>query len=464
MESTKLLPVFRLTVVTGTFTVTSIYLFAFLSELTPPWFPFNGYNGARWGALLLLATIAAFSRTIPQKRALGFTATFIATGLASTALSPYPAEASAVFGTHLGLLLLAWSCARAADQGGVNLLRGWCCVALAAALIYSAIVITGIVTLTSLGHLNPQLLFLGFAHPRFFLQLTTLWLPCIIALALDPSHVRRLRMLAAVGALLWAMLIWLNGGSGAFYALILGAGASALLLGWRRIVPWAAAIAACMGLAWLLVDLASVWLPLSHTLHASSTLGLSGRPALWERAMAAIVQRPFLGWGPGAYAHFTDVLNGHPHNMFLAWAVSYGLIGLALVGWLFWRAFDPLGMRARLQTLPQNKQRYAAAMTIAALSGLAHANVSGLTIMPMAQILLVTTLGLWAGLLGHIAPIAPARPWHRPLHVLLAGAILITAAWSMTHNCALQPHEPGDCAYTPAFWFAYPTSGGIEVD
>lgn len=46
--------------------------------------------------------------------------------------------------------------------------------------------------------------------------------------------------------------------------------------------------------------------------------------------------------------------------------------------------------------------------------------------------------------------------------LLLAGITLIFAAWSMTQNCALRNDVPGTCAYTTAFWYAYPTADGVD--
>lgn len=442
----------------------AIYLLAFLSGWVSLPGPFGGYNGQRWGSVVLLAAVAALgARALPEMRSLWLPLALLTVGLASTALASYPAEALAVLATHAGLLLLAWSCALAVRKHGVAALRGWCCVALAAALMYAAIVAVGVVTLSMIGHMDTQNLFLGFANRRFFLQLTTPLLPCLIALAFDPALVRRFRLVAALGALLWALLIWLNDGSGALYALIGGVVATAVLLGWRRSVPWATAIAASLFAGWLVLQIGEHWLPLRAALHSATIPELSGRPLLWQRALEAIASRPVLGWGPGAFSHFTDVPNGHPHNMLLAWAVGYGLLGLALVAWLFTRVFRPLGMRHRWRELPADSQPYAIAFTIAALAGLAHANVSGVTIMPMAQILLVATLGLWAGLLGHTAPASNTGTTSRSLRLALAGAIVISAAWSMTQNCALQPNRNVTCAYMPAFWFAYPTSGGVET-
>lgn len=441
----------------------ALYLLAFLSGWVSLPGPFGGYNGERWGALLLLAMVAIAGRTLPRTRALWLPLVILLLGLLSSAVAPYPAEALAVLAMHAGLLLLAWTCALAVWRHGVAALRGWCCVALAAALIYSAIVAVGVVTLSVIGHMDTRNLFMGFANRRFFLQLTTPLLPCLIALVFDPALVRRFRVLAGFAALLWSMLIWLNDGSGALYALIIGVIAAALILGGRRVTPWAAAIAACMATGWLVLQIGEHWLPLREALQSATIPGLSGRLELWHRALEAIASRPVLGWGPGAFSHFTDVSNGHPHNMLLAWATGYGLLGLGLVLWLFLRALQPLQMRRRLLALPADTQPYAIAISIGALSGLAHANVSGVTIMPMAQILLITTLGLWAGLLGPTASADNTGTASRSLRLVLAGAIVICAAWSMTQNCALQPNRNVTCAYMPAFWFAYPTTGGVET-
>src|SRR5699024_8636387 len=199
-----------------------------------------------------------------------------------------------------GLLLLAWVVARSIQAHGLPALRGWCGAALAAALLYSAIVMVGVITLLSLGHMDTRNLFIGFANRRFFLQLTTPLLPCLLALVFDPALVRHFRVVAAVGALLWAILIWLNDGSGALYALVLGLCATAALVGVRRVVPLAVAIAVCLLAGWLLMHLAEYWLPVKQALQSAVYPGISGRMQLWQRAIAAIAEQPLFGWGPGA--------------------------------------------------------------------------------------------------------------------------------------------------------------------
>src|SRR5699024_6736606 len=68
--------------------------------------PFGGYDGHRWGALLLLALVAVGGRSLPNLRALRLPLALIAVGVISTSLAPYPVEALAVLATHAGLLLL----------------------------------------------------------------------------------------------------------------------------------------------------------------------------------------------------------------------------------------------------------------------------------------------------------------------------------------------------------------------
>lgn len=438
-------------------TCAASYLLLFLTTNPSLPGPTNGYDTKRWGALLLLAGLAAGGSAMPRFRTWLLPAGIALVGLTAAMTSAHPASALAVLATLAGLLMLGWSCARAAAYGDTALLRGWCCVAVVAAILSAGRTAIAIFAGVQISHLDSDLLFLGFADRRFFVQLTTPLLPCMIALVFDTVLVRRLRLAAGGAALLWAMLIWLNGGSGPVYALTLGLMAAALLLGWRSVLPWALALAGVMAAGWLLLRFSALWLPFEQVLQSATVPGLSGRPALWAKAFSAIADKPFFGWGPGNYAFFVDVRNGHPHNMILSWAVGFGLIGLALVAWLFWRTFDPVRMRSRVAALPTNARPYAMAITLSALAALAHANVSGLTIMPMAQILLAVTLGLWAGVAGRVAPAVHHGVRTHWLRLLLAGLIVITAAVSMTRNCTYEPVARGACAYTPAFWFAYPT-------
>src|SRR5699024_2999087 len=132
-----LVTVRRLVTLPPVLVAVAIYLLVCLSGRVSLPVPFGGYNGHRWGALLVLALIAVGGQSLPDMRALRLA--LVAVGLVSTGWAPYPIEALAVLATHAGLLLLAWVVARSVQAHGLPVLRGWCTVALAAALLYSAI-------------------------------------------------------------------------------------------------------------------------------------------------------------------------------------------------------------------------------------------------------------------------------------------------------------------------------------
>ena len=56
----------------------------------------------------------------------------------------------------------------------------------------------------------------------------------------------------------------------------------------------------------------------------------SSRITIWGNAISLIQQKPFFGWGGGSFPHLIKekfgVWIGHPHNLFLELAVSYGII------------------------------------------------------------------------------------------------------------------------------------------
>jgi O-antigen ligase len=83
------------------------------------------------------------------------------------------------------------------------------------------------------------------------------------------------------------------------------------------------------------------------------------RLAMWQLSIEEIKQRPLIGAGTGSYRHlakqaFTDpTLCGiacvHPHNQFLFFGVEYGLLGIAVYLFYFYRA----GRFANTLTLAQ---------------------------------------------------------------------------------------------------------------
>jgi O-antigen ligase len=65
------------------------------------------------------------------------------------------------------------------------------------------------------------------------------------------------------------------------------------------------------------------------------------RVYMWRWAIALFMKHPFLGVGTGGYGQAIlseggDKAIAHPHNNFLYMAVSFGMLGLFVIGWLFW--------------------------------------------------------------------------------------------------------------------------------
>ena len=68
--------------------------------------------------------------------------------------------------------------------------------------------------------------------------------------------------------------------------------------------------------------------------------GYIDRIYMWRWAVDLVLKHPFLGVGTGGYKQ--AILSGggsrgiaHPHNNFLYMAVSYGIVGVLMLGWLF---------------------------------------------------------------------------------------------------------------------------------
>jgi O-antigen ligase len=71
---------------------------------------------------------------------------------------------------------------------------------------------------------------------------------------------------------------------------------------------------------------------------------LGGRFHMWKRAVAIFTENPVLGAGTGSYRKlmerhkvpsYWDTRHWQPHNMFLHMAASHGLVGVAVLVWLF---------------------------------------------------------------------------------------------------------------------------------
>lgn len=98
-----------------------------------------------------------------------------------------------------------------------------------------------------------------------------------------------------------------------------------------------------LGLNRMLTGSATIEMLVSGNLRdAAATGGAVGwRIGMWADGLHAFVERPWLGWGPGAaaiipQAGFIDEPRAHFHNLYIEWLLAFGLFGLALAGAWAW--------------------------------------------------------------------------------------------------------------------------------
>lgn len=422
------------------------------------------YNGHRLIVTLALVILLLRVRTPPGWLAASGVVALVLLGLASLPDAPMPAELWAVVISHLALVLAGWRACVFAREDDPAARRTWMVAAVLCALVYGVRVGAALVAGIQSEPVLLREVFLGFANVRHFAQLTPLLLPVIACAAVTcaASHRRRLGYTATAALVVWWMLIWLNGSSGAMYAIWIGLAVATLIAGWRRARSLVWAITGAFFGALAIIYGLNLVTPLFSGVLASVEPGLSGRGILWQQAFDLLMTQPWLAYGPGQYAYLIATGPGHPHNLLLSLGLDYGLIGLAILGLLFWRWFSPLRLGREARAIPVTKALWPTALVAAAFAGLAHAMVSGVVVMPLAQLTLALTLGLLAGSVRPPRP--PLATGNVPIRVAgagVAGLLVIAVAVSLPQTCGY--FEPGArCRASPAFWGQYPLTLGAS--
>lgn len=362
----------------------------------------------------------------------------------------------------LGLLAWGWHLYGNARTQPMQAQRLWLYVAVGMALAYAVRISAAIAAAVPREEVLLKEIFLGFGHVRHFAQLMPLLLPvlafgCLPRGASASAMPRLFRPLAMLALFCWCVLLWLNGSAGALYGGAIGLVFAVAIAGWRRsralvvrvTVAGVAAVLFARGLSYLI--------PFVGEIAQSARLEESGRIAVWGDTLKAIAQHPVLGWGPEHFPAVIDAKPAHPHNAELAFAMDFGLVALLLLLIVMWRWFSPLRLARRIRSMSISDAQWPVALTAASFGGLAHAQVSGVTVMPLAQLLLVTTLSL---LLAAVAEDRPATTERRSLRiagvvagVALAVAVALSALFS---PCAPFADKGPGCVNRPAFWSQYP--------
>lgn len=273
----------------------------------------------------------------------------------------------------------------------------------------------------------------GFEHIRFFNQYQTWSLPLLVLPAmLFANGSRRARYLLLAPAAGWWMLLLGSGGRGTLLGVIAAAAFVACVFGrhaicWLKLQGGAAAVGVvAYGLVFKVASSAGASL-LDRDFGRDM-----GRFGYWWRDLEVIRDNWLLGISPMHYAGFEGNVWSHPHNVLVQWGVEWGLLAtLLLVLAVFWgmRAWTRQCRRLLRSDAAKSDAGVRIALTASLVAAATHAVFSGVTIMPMSQMMMVLVIGWAFGLyLRRQDQEHDVRPVAVPSRTRAGAAILIVVA------------------------------------
>jgi len=288
---------------------------------------------------------------------------------------------------------------------------------LCTALLVPAFLVAWLAAVGDAAGYRPELLWRhGFSNPRFLGQFHTLVLPllaCACVLSVRPPRARALAFAVLAGSWLLALF---TATRATWYALAIASVVMLLAiprLSGRMLLPQALALGVALPCAWLMFE----WWPGAIARAPEATLdALAGRLAdpfdlrlrdvLWARALSLATAQPLLGVGPMGLALDPSPVAAHPHSVLLQLASEWGLLATVALAVALGAAAGPLlrGFRDRVPEgshagrNPGGAQEalLGAALLLSLLAGLIHAQVDGLLVMPVPQLLFALLVG-WVG-------------------------------------------------------------------
>jgi len=310
-----------------------------------------------------------------------------------------------------------------------------------------------------------------FSTVRFFSQWQTWTLPLIgsaSALLVPGGRPNRLvRAGVVIVAAGWWTLLFVSGTRGT----LLGEAVAYVLVAllWAGVARgWLAQQLSLAGFG-LLIYLAAYVLSvadwggfLASFGHVAS-LSDSGRREIWIAALALVREHPLLGVGPGHYAFVDGIRNAHPHNVVLQWACEWGLpstcalVAVVGAGAARWLAFA----RYRLVKDPDAGRRgLVLALTASLTAAAVHAQLSGIAVMPLSQVLGVVIVGWCWGIVTsqrtvRVRRASPAAEALLVATVVAAGIAVGYGAWPSQGTAWFAVRPAGDGTlerFRPRFW------------
>jgi putative inorganic carbon (hco3(-)) transporter len=159
----------------------------------------------------------------------------------------------------------------------------------------------------------------------------------------------------------------------------------------------------------------------------------SGRIELWQDALEMISNSPFFGVGPMNYYWNSKLPEGtYPHNSILQTASEFGLpatfIILAIFGYCFFAWFKRFNL-IQLKTESAFNRNLSVIFFFTMIANGTYSLFSGVTVMPISQVLMFTLIGLMIGQYSTVENMSSINHKFkfRPIFALV---ILATLSWS----------------------------------
>jgi hypothetical protein len=286
-------------------------------------------------------------------------------------------------------------------------------------------------------------------------------MPFIVALAVDQSSRRSVRMAAVVTlSLLWMVNVGL-GTRAIFFAYGVAGLAFHCLAGSQLARSQLCMLAGtlALGIIVYLVLFVAVpsWMGLTVEEVArdlTSLAGSSGRIELWKLGGSLLFSAPLLGVGPMHFSAHPHPYGAHPHSWPIQLAAEYGLPAFLLLVFLLWRLFRA-GANA-LQRDEAVQTNIGSAALLACLVAVIYGLVDGNYLMPMSQSAMAIAFGLLLGFAGFFrAPVNVSLALRR--RVLRVGVLAMSVAASVylvsysLSTYSSQHSFEGDY-HLPRFW------------
>ena len=233
----------------------------------------------------------------------------------------------------------------------------------------------------------------GFSNVRFFNQVQVMLWPLLLLPYFLPQLCGFQRISVWLAGFHW-LVLFQSEARGAILALLVAA-LMAMLAGpadvkkTLKTILWRSVLTGL--LLWLVFIQLLPWL-LTDELGLNIRTSSSGRLDTWLYILKELPERWWLGYGPMSFvwAEGKPIPNAHAHNALMQILYEYGILVslVVIVAALYW-------LKALWDTRDVDDANWVVRMSL--LAGLGYSLISGVVVMPMAQLLLVSVVAVCSG-------------------------------------------------------------------